>query len=690
MHPYLNTLLVFISQHTRMAYGVVFLVSFSESLALVGLLMPGTTIMFGVGAVVATGSLGLAPVLLLAMAGAVAGDGVSYWLGHHYRESLRSIWPFSRYPEMLSKGEAFFHRHGGKSVLFGRFVGPVRPVIPVVAGMLGMGPAHFAVVNVLSAIGWALAYVLPGVFLGTSLAMAGAVSARLAVVVFVLVAGVWGFLWGCRRAVSLLARKGPVWLGNLKQWACTEPSAHGSARLVQRLLRFLLFRGKTEAWPVAFLSVTLFVAGWAFLGVLQDVLSKDPLVVADQAVYHFFQSVRTPWGDGVFVAVTELGDSFVNLSLAGAVLLVLLVKRCYRAAGFWVLTVLGGLLGVQLLKWAIHLPRPVEMYHGASAYGFPSGHAAMSVILYGFLGILLGRKVSGPGRWGLFSGVLFVSFVIGFSRLYLGAHWLSDVLGGCFIGTSWTAFMGIAWMKASDEKVPHRLLAFTVVLVIALAGSWHVARRHGQDLAFYAPRHEEKTVTLASWRSGGWRHLPAWRVDMEGELEQPLTVQWVGRPEELADFLKTKGWRQPQPLRLKGFLGMFAPDTPIGELPILPRLHDGRRERLRLVRIHGDRRLVLRLWDTDVRIEGPGGSPLLEGTVEEQQNSSLAGLITVPRDTGDYNRPLDLLAQSLGERFSVMLVRRTDQVFRSGQKGRGPRWGGGVLLAWHRKHVRDG
>jgi undecaprenyl-diphosphatase len=74
---------------------------------------------------------------------------------------------------MLRNGEAFFYRHGGKSVLFGRFVGPVRPVIPVVAGMLGMGPAHFAVLNVLSAIGWALVYILPGVFFGTSLAMAG-------------------------------------------------------------------------------------------------------------------------------------------------------------------------------------------------------------------------------------------------------------------------------------------------------------------------------------------------------------------------------------------------------------------------------------------------------------------------------------------------------------------------------------
>jgi undecaprenyl-diphosphatase len=148
-----------------MAYGAIFLVSFSESLALVGLLMPGTVIMFGVGAVVATGSLGLSPVLLLAMAGAVAGDGVSYWLGHRYKERLVNLWPFSRYPEMLNKGEAFFHRHGGKSILFGRFVGPGRPVIPVVAGMLGMGPAHFAVVNVLSAVGWALVYILPGVFL---------------------------------------------------------------------------------------------------------------------------------------------------------------------------------------------------------------------------------------------------------------------------------------------------------------------------------------------------------------------------------------------------------------------------------------------------------------------------------------------------------------------------------------------
>lgn len=678
----LNTLLTLIGHYPGLTYGAVFLLSLSESLALVGLIVPGTVIMFGVGAVVATGSLKLSHVLLLAMAGAIAGDGISYWLGHHYRERLQRIWPFARYPGMLRNGEAFFYRHGGKSVLFGRFVGPVRPVIPVVAGMLGMGPAHFAVVNVLSAIGWALVYILPGVFFGTSLAMAGAVSSRLAVLVFILAAGVWGVIRGCRRVVFLFARKGLLWISSLKQWATSEPSSHRFARFVQRFLYFLLFGGRAEALPVAFLAVTLFIAGWAFLGVLQDVLAKDPLVVADQAVYHFFQSLRTAWGDSVFVAITELGDSFVNLSLAGAVLIVLLVKRCFRTAGFWVLTALGGLLGVQLLKWAIHLPRPVAIYHGASVYGFPSGHTTMSVVLYGFLAILLAKKLAGAWRWGLFSGVLFISFVVGISRLYLGAHWLSDVLGGYFIGTSWTAVMGIAWLKAIDDKIPNRLLSLTLALVVAVAGSWHVAQRHGKDLLFYAPRHEEKTMTLSLWQTGGWRDLPAWRIDMEGDLEQPLTVQWAGPPVELVRFLKETGWRQPQPLSLKSLLGMFSPNTPVERLPVLPRLHDGRTERLRLVRPDGDSRLVLRLWDTDVKIEGNDGFHLFAGTIEEQQDRSLAGLITLARDTGDNDQPLDLLAQSLRKRFSVMRIRRTEQEPRGDQERQWSRWRGEVLLAW--------
>jgi undecaprenyl-diphosphatase len=678
MH-YLNQTLAFITHHSGLAYGAIFLISLSESLALFGLLVPGTIIMFGVGAIVATGSLQLAPALLLAIAGAIAGDGFSYWLGHHYRERMEKLWPFSSFPKMLNKGKTFFHRNGGKSVLFGRFVGPVRPVIPVVAGMLGMGPVHFSIVNVFSAVGWAFVYILPGVFFGASLAMAGTVSTRLAVIILIFATGIWAFIWFCRRIVSLFELKGSAWVAALKHWATMATPVHGSVRPLKRFFSFLLVSKQGEELLFAFLALILFVAGWGFLGVLQDVLAKDPLVVADQAVYNFLQSLRTSWVDNIFVAVTELGDSFVNISLIFAVLLVLLVKRCHRAAGFWTLTAIGGVVGVVLLKWAVHLPRPVSIYHGAYSYGFPSGHTTMSVVLYGFLAILLARKLSGAWRWGLFSSVVSISFIIGLSRLYLGAHWLSDVLGGYFIGAGWAALMGISYLKGAEKSVPRRLLGLTVVLVFLAVGGWHVTQRHEKDLAFYAPHKTVKTVSADAWRSDAWRDLPTRRIDLEGELEQPLTVQWAGSLDELTRFLTAKGWQHPSTLTLQRFFGIFASNTPVETLPVLPQLHDGRMEGLLLVQMERERRLVLRLWPADVNIDRTG-SPLFLGTVVEQRRYQFANLITAAKDTGEYELSLKALKKTLNGRFSVTQVNRTGERTAGDREHGHLSWRGDVLL----------
>ncbi len=196
---HIDQMLAFITSHMAFAYVTVFLVAFSESLVLVGLIVPGTVLMFGIGAIISTGTLELEHVLVLAAAGAIAGDGISYWLGRYYRDRLKQVWPFSRYQDLFAKGEVFFRRHGGKSILTGRFIGPVRPVIPVVAGALGMSPLNFAIVNIVSGIGWAFVYVLPGVVFGKSMAVAGAVAVRLCISVFIFVTAVWGLAWLVRR-----------------------------------------------------------------------------------------------------------------------------------------------------------------------------------------------------------------------------------------------------------------------------------------------------------------------------------------------------------------------------------------------------------------------------------------------------------------------------------------------------------
>ena len=140
-----------------------FVISLAESLAIIGTLIPGTLVMGAIGALIGAGILPGIEITLWAIAGAVVGDGMSYWLGYHYHGHIREIWPFRSYPSLLKKGENFFLKYGGMSVFMGRFIGPIRPIIPVVAGMMNMSPSRFTLANITSAIAWAPAYMMPGI-----------------------------------------------------------------------------------------------------------------------------------------------------------------------------------------------------------------------------------------------------------------------------------------------------------------------------------------------------------------------------------------------------------------------------------------------------------------------------------------------------------------------------------------------
>lgn len=636
-----HSALHWVTLHPFAAYLGILLVSLSESLALVGLLVPGTVIMLGIGALAGSGVLSLQITLLAAMTGAVAGDGISYWLGRHYHQELKILWPFRRYPQMLSRGEEFFQRHGGKSVLFGRFVGPVRPVIPVIAGMLDMPPGRFVLVNVLSAVGWAFAYLIPGVVLGSSLTLIGAVSARLSLLLFLVGLLLWLGFWLCRKAFTWLGRLGP----------------------------------KGERLLLPLLCLALFVASWVFLGVLEDLLTLDPLVQADHAIYQFLQSLRSPWGDQLLVAITELGDGLVNFAVAVAVLLALLWRRKCRAAGFWLLAACGGAGLVQLFKWILHRPRPISIYQGVSGWGFPSGHTTMSVVLYGFLAILLVRCFNSRWRWLPFGAAIGISLLIAFSRLYLGAHWLSDILGGLSLGWAWVTFLGIFYLRRTQEAPSRRLLLSVVLTALLMVGSWHIHSRQAQDLLRYQERVQAQTLSVADWLRNDWRHLPGWRIDLGGEVEQPLTFQWAGDPERLAAQLTRQGWLRVTGPDFKQLLNLFVPGVGIEQLPLLPLLENGQQERLLLALSQGQQRLVLRLWPTAYRL-ADGGRPLWVGTVESERALPLAGFLTLPKGVGNYTEALQLLTRSILPGDNGVVVERLAK-----NAGEARHWDGRVLLA---------
>ena len=677
MH-WLNAPLTWISLHPAWGAAAVFLFAFLESLAVVGLFVPGAVVMFAAGALVGLGAMALWPTLLLALAGAIAGDGLSYWLGHHFGEHLLERWPLKRYPNLLEKGERFFSRHGAKSIFLGRFVGAVRPIIPMTAGMLGMRPLRFYIADILSALAWAPAHIILGMVFGASLSLAAAVATRLLIMLAAVVIVVWLSVLAAGFGLSRIQAWGQRALPRLQTWAAAQ-RADRQKSTIRSVVLTLLDPSRPETRLLPLLGAAFIAGTWMFLGVIEDVLTRDPLVRVDFGVYHLFEGLRTPLADRFMIALTELGDVAVLAPVIAAVLLWLLYKRAWRPATYWITTLVFGAGLTMAIKFALQLPRPVAYSQGADAYSFPSGHVTMSVVTFGFLGVLLAPEMRQRGRLLTFSVVFILVVLIGFSRLYLGVHWLSDVLGGFAFGTLWVSLLAIAYMRHPATPVSARRLAALVFGVFVCAGAWHISNRHASDTVRYAVQEQKRTIAPLDWWRRGWSTLPPWRIDLGGDLEQPMNVQWAGPLGALHRLLLTHGWRDVTAINMSNVLYWLDTRLPAMGLPVFPRVHNGRNEQLTLaapVKAHPDQRMVLRLWSTRIRLSSTEGTPVWIGVVTRQTVIKPLGILDIPVEK-DYDKAMQRLLTSLNDVPHRLVQRQHTPV----AKRRNAEWNGGVLLA---------
>jgi membrane-associated protein len=160
---FIDPLIAFVSANPWLAYLTLFLAALLEAVPVVGSVVPGSTIILALSALVPSGDLQLVWVLLAAIAGALLGDGSAFWIGHRAQREILSAWPMSNYPRLVAQSEAFFHRWGTLAVFFARFVPPIRAFVPMTAGALAMAPLRFYAVNIPAILLWAPAHVLPGV-----------------------------------------------------------------------------------------------------------------------------------------------------------------------------------------------------------------------------------------------------------------------------------------------------------------------------------------------------------------------------------------------------------------------------------------------------------------------------------------------------------------------------------------------
>jgi membrane protein DedA with SNARE-associated domain/membrane-associated phospholipid phosphatase len=631
---------------------MVFAASFLEAVAVIGTLIPGSSVVFAGGILVGLRVLDPWPVAVIAVAGAILGDGISYELGRHRRAAIRDLWPIRRHPALLARGEAYFAANGGKSVFLGRFLGPVRAIVPVIAGMSNMSPRHFYAVNVLSAIAWAAAHLLPGMLFGASLELAGAVSSRLVALVALVVIGLWlitqitrlAIRWGWPQVQRLRAR--------------LYARAGTATGRVARAVLPLLDPDRREHFALL-MAATLLVAGaWLFLGVVEDVVTKDTLVDVDRTIYTMLQALRTRWGDEVMVTITQLGSQYVLVPLVSAVAAWFAITRRFRTLAYWAAAAAFAEVLVWSLKYALGRARPETAYAATAGFSFPSGHAALSMVVFGFLAFLLGH---GKPRWQQTAYALCaagVAVIVAFSRLYLGAHWFSDVVASFGLGLAWIAVLGIAYITHVHE----RAIRATPVLLIVLAtltfvGGPYAANHHQRDLARYAKPVMLPVIEFDAWKAGGWRSLPDARTEIGGAKEELFSVQWVATRDEVVAALAAAGWQRPAPWRSAATLLWLLPSTPIGELPVLPKFDHGQPPALTLLRPLDSRtRIAIRLWRVAEAADDAASRrvPVWAGFVATEQSRSEWGLIAVARTVPQPPAAAQALADAVrGRHFAV-------------------------------------
>jgi len=159
---YFEQSLTFIEQHRAWAGVIYGLMAFGESMVVIGVLIPATTVMVGAGALVGAGTLPFVDLWIGGAIGAALGDSLSFWVGRRLGPAAHRLWPFSRHPEMLEAASRLFARWGWLAVVIGRFIGPLRASVPTFAGIAEMRPMVFQLANIGSAIAWIPVLIFPG------------------------------------------------------------------------------------------------------------------------------------------------------------------------------------------------------------------------------------------------------------------------------------------------------------------------------------------------------------------------------------------------------------------------------------------------------------------------------------------------------------------------------------------------
>ncbi|WP_378948570.1 phosphatase PAP2 family protein [Paracoccus sp. R86501] len=522
------------------SYWIIGLFALLEGWWVTGIVVPGTLVVDAGGMLVQLGHLGFGTLVFFVAFGAILGGEASWhssrWLGGHVNLPRGRI---------LKGTQTLLRQHNVVALIIGRLLGPMTGLAIMAAAVSGMSRRRFVLWNVVSGLVYAIVHVSIGFFVGDLLITVIPYLPRLALPVLALILLVI-ITWLVTRQIR---QSGPVAVETFDQirqrlanWPLTLQLIQRYPRVSGFLARRLNPRHGGGLMATAILCLTVYLIG-VFVDNALDLTFLPQTAALDDRVSNLAHAYWSPAGLWLAGWLTQLGHVPVATIVAfGAAAALALWGRRAAAVGL-IVAVVGDAIVVTLLKLAFGRARPQLGYFLESSHSFPSGHAAISVALYGCLFLILWReRLIGP-TLALIAGVG-TAATIGLTRIYLIEHYLSDVLNGWIIGAIWMV-IGYAVAEAlrgrpMNNQAPYRIATGLAVVATLAGGGWFavnhrpVQREVTDDAATIYP-------DMAAALEAG--QVPLKVVSLTGEELPPVTMIAVGQsPQEVADILIDKGW----------------------------------------------------------------------------------------------------------------------------------------------------
>jgi membrane protein DedA with SNARE-associated domain/membrane-associated phospholipid phosphatase len=451
--PNLEELLIDVGERLgTWTYLLVGALAFLETGAFIGLVAPGETALLLGGLVAGQGQVDVLTMIAVVWACAVAGDLTSFFLGRRLGRAfmVKHGAKVQITEPRLEQVEGFFDRHGGKAILIGRFVGLVRAVAPFMAGSSGMPLRRFLPYDVIGAGLWGSTFVVLGYIFWQSFsqlvdyAKKGALA--LGAVIVLVVAIVWLVRWVRDPDNRERLR---AWTDRQAQRPALRPLARVLApvlRTTRRPARFVWDRvtpgdlGLELTTLFAVAGVGAFVFVWDLVRIEQD----NGLLAGDAGSLRLADRLHMDMLVNAAKVVTALGSLPVAIALVALAAATLVWRRALRDA----LALVAGLAltyaAVHITKDAVDRPRPARALVDTDGAAYPSGHAAYAVTWIA-VAVAVSRALPNvASRFAFVTVAIVIAVAVGLSRIYLRAHYLSDVVGGWGLGAAIFALCGIA------------------------------------------------------------------------------------------------------------------------------------------------------------------------------------------------------------------------------------------------------